>query len=308
MFLSIIEMVLPVILMFLLGWLCKQKNIIQPSGLTGIKALVSNVLLPVVLFNAFFTAEYSSSIVVTFLTVYFSCALGLLAGFFLRKLVKPHDQFFPFLVTNFEGGMLGYALFGLLYAGQTRIFAMVDIGQTLGAYTFFMVALKSVGGGKSKPRDLLMALYNPSFIGTVLGVILGVTGISKFLLSSPVGSLISSSISFISAPVSGLILIIVGYELSFRRELFIPVFKTILLRLAVMLVLLILGRIIIFTFIPFNKPQFVALLLAYSLPAPFIIPLYTDVGKEGEYISTVLSIETVFSIFLFAGIAAYSLA
>ena len=153
-----------------------------------------------------------------------------------------------------------------------------------------------------------MALYNPSFIGTVLGVILGVTGISKFLLSSPVGSLISSSISFISAPVSGLILIIVGYELSFRRELFIPVFKTILLRLAVMLVLLILGRIIIFTFIPFNKPQFVALLLAYSLPAPFIIPLYTDVGKEGEYISTVLSIETVFSIFLFAGIAAYSLA
>ena len=308
MFLSIIEMVLPVILMFLLGWLCKQKNIIQPSGLTGIKALVSNVLLPVVLFNAFFTAEYSSSIVVTFLTVYFSCALGLLAGFFLRKLVKPHDQFFPFLVTNFEGGMLGYALFGLLYAGQTRIFAMVDIGQTLGAYTFFMVALKSVGGGKSKPRDLLMALYNPSFIGTVLGVILGVTGISKFLLSSPVGSLISSSISFISAPVSGLILIIVGYELSFRRELFIPVFKTILLRLAVMLVLLILGRIIIFTFIPFNKPQFVALLLAYSLPAPFIIPLYTDVGKEGEYISTILSIETVFSILLFAGIAAYSLA
>ena len=308
MFLSIIEMVLPVILMFLLGWLCKQKNIIQPSGLTGIKALVSNVLLPVVLFDAFFTAEYSSSIVVTFLTVYFSCALGLLAGFFLRKLVKPHDQFFPFLVTNFEGGMLGYALFGLLYAGQTRIFAMVDIGQTLGAYTFFMVALKSVGGGKSKPRDLLMALYNPSFIGTVLGVILGVTGISKFLLSSPVGSLISSSISFISAPVSGLILIIVGYELSFRRELFIPVFKTILLRLAVMLVLLILGRIIIFTFIPFNKPQFVALLLAYSLPAPFIIPLYTDVGKEGEYISTVLSIETVFSILLFAGIAAYSLA
>ena len=308
MFLSIIEMVLPVILMFLLGWLCKQKNIFQPSGLTGIKALVSNVLLPVVLFNAFFTAEYSSSIVVTFLTVYFSCALGLLAGFFLRKLVKPHDQFFPFLVTNFEGGMLGYALFGLLYAGQTRIFAMVDIGQTLGAYTFFMVALKSVGGGKSKPRDLLMALYNPSFIGTVLGVILGVTGISKFLLSSPVGSLISSSISFISAPVSGLILIIVGYELSFRRELFIPVFKTILLRLAVMLVLLILGRIIIFTFIPFNKPQFVALLLAYSLPAPFIIPLYTNVGKEGEYISTVLSIETVFSILLFAGIAAYSLA
>ena len=54
--LSILEMVCPVILMFLLGWLCNRKRIFNAQGLAGIKALVGSVLLPVVLFNAFFTA------------------------------------------------------------------------------------------------------------------------------------------------------------------------------------------------------------------------------------------------------------
>ena len=55
--LSIAQMVLPVLLMFLLGWLCNKKQIFTAQGLAGIKALVGSVLLPVVLFNAFFTAS-----------------------------------------------------------------------------------------------------------------------------------------------------------------------------------------------------------------------------------------------------------
>ena len=101
--LSILEMVFPVLLMFLLGWLCSRKRILSPEGLAGIKALVGNVLLPVVLFNAFFTAEYSGKIALTFAVVYLSCGLGLGMGFLLRRFVKPYGKFFPFLVTDFEG-------------------------------------------------------------------------------------------------------------------------------------------------------------------------------------------------------------
>ena len=57
---------------------------------------------------------------------------------------------YRFLTTNFEGGMMGYALFGLLYAGQTKLFAMVDIGQTLFAFTVFLMTLKAVGGEKNE--------------------------------------------------------------------------------------------------------------------------------------------------------------
>ena len=307
--LAIAEMVLPVLLMFLLGWMCSRKGILSREGLAGIKTLVGNVLLPVVLFNAFFTAEYSGKIALTFGVVYVSCGLGLGLGFLLRRVVRPYDRFFPFLVTNFEGGMMGYALFGLLYAGQTHIFAMADIGQTLAAYTIFLVSLQAVSRGKADFRGALKsAATNPALIGALLGVVLGITGVGKAVLGSSMGKLVSGTISFISAPVSGLILIIVGYELSFSRKLMKPVMITVGLRIAVTAVLLAVGSLIIFSIIPFEKPLFVGLMLGWSLPAPFIIPLYVDLGGDGEYISTALSMETVMSILLFIGVAAYTLA
>ena len=48
-------------------------------------------------------------------------------------------------------------------------------------------------------------------------------------------------------------------------------------------------------------------MLGFSLPAPFIIPLFADVGEHGEYISTTLSVQALLSIVMFAGIAVFSL-
>ena len=309
MFLSITRMVLPVLIMFILGWFCHYRNIITPQGLKGIKDLVSSVLLPVVLFNAFFTAEYSGKIALTFGTVYVACAAGLAAGFLLRRFVRGRGRFLPFLVTNFEGGMMGYALFGLLYPGQTHIFAMADIGQTLNAFTVFLITMQAVNSGKIHPGTLMKsAVTNPALIGALLGVLLGAAGVGKAVLASSAGAVVSDAISFITAPVSGLILVIVGYELSFRKKLLKPVMITVALRIAVAAALLGLSSLVIFSVIPFDRQLFTALMLAWSLPAPFIIPLFADMGDDAEYISTTLSMETIVSILLFVGVAAYSLA
>ena len=309
MFLPILKMVLPVLVMFFLGWLCHRKNIIDDKGRQGLKSLVGNVLLPVVLFNAFFTAEYSGRIALTFGTVYVACVLALAAGFLLRRFAAPYGRFLPFLVTNFEGGMLGYALFGLLYPGQTHVFAMADIGQTLCAYTVFLTVLQAVSTGRTRPKELAKsAVSNPALIGAMLGVLLGATGVGKWVLSSAAGGVVSEVISFVSAPVSGLILVIVGYELSFKKQLMKPVLITAGLRILLMALLLLFSYLVIFSIIPFDKQLFAALMLAWSLPAPFIIPLYTDVGEDAEYISTTLSTETIISVALFIGVAAYTLA
>lgn len=306
--LSILRMVLPVLAAFGLGYLCKRKRVFGADGLAGLKAVVGNVTLPAVLFYAFFTAEYSGRIALMFAVVFLSCVLGLLAGFALRRFMKPYGKFLPFLLTNFEGGMLGYALFGLLYPGQTRVFAMADIGQTFCAFTVFLAALKAVGGEKAGVKALAgNMLHNVVFICITLGALLGALGIGQQVLASPAGPVVSELVQFIGAPTSALILIIVGYELSFRKDLLSPVLKTVGLRLAVMYALLALGALAVFSLIPFEKPLFVAMLLAYSMPAPFIIPLYADVSGHGEYISTTLSVQTILSIALFIAIAAYSL-
>lgn len=50
--LSVLEMVLPVVIMILIGYFCRVSGILSKDGLGGIKSVISNITLPVVLFKA----------------------------------------------------------------------------------------------------------------------------------------------------------------------------------------------------------------------------------------------------------------
>ena len=68
--LDVIRMVLPVLVMIGIGYFCNRKQIFDMNGLKGLKALLGDIMLPVMLFNAFFTAAYSVRVVVVFLVVF----------------------------------------------------------------------------------------------------------------------------------------------------------------------------------------------------------------------------------------------
>ena len=74
-----------------------------------------------------------------------------------------------------------------------------------------------------------------------------------------------------------------------------------------MAVLLIAVSFLTFHIVPYDRGLHIALMILYALPAPFIIPLFADVGDEGKYISTSLSVHTLCTILLFVAIAAFSL-
>ncbi len=105
-----------------------------------------------------------------------------------------------------------------------------------------------------------------------------------------------------------MVLLVVGYELNLKKELLKPVAITVLLRLALMGVLLAAMSLLIFHIVPFDRSLQIALMVMYALPAPFIIPLFADVGEDGEYLSTALSLHTLCTMLLFAAIAAYAVA
>lgn len=300
-------MVLPIVLLLGLGTVCRKKQLLRPEGLAGLKTVVGDLCLPVVLFNAFFTAHYSLSVVLTFLAVYLGFGAALLAGFALRRLAAPHGRFFPFLLTSAEGGMLGYALYGVLMGEQSG-FAAVDLGQTVFAYTAFLGALTMVDGQQVSIKGMVRNIVtNKCCIGMALGILLGATGVGQWVLSGPAGGIVTSAISMLTAPTSALVLLIVGYELELDRSLLRPVAVTVLCRLAVMGLLLAAVSFIVFRLIPYDRSLQIALMILYALPAPFIIPLFADVGDEGKYISTTLSVHTICTVLLFAAIAAFSL-
>lgn len=309
MFTQILTMVLPVLVMIMLGRVCAVTGVLNDEQHAGVKNLIGNILLPVVLFQAFYTADYGARMLLVFVLVFAGYGIALAAGYALRRFVRPYDRFMPLLLTSSEGGMLGYALFGLLCgADQTKTYAMVDVGQTMFAYTVFLAALKAAGGEKMTPRFIARTmLTNKACIGMLLGIILGALGVNKTLEATAVGEVLSALLSFITAPTSALILIVIGYQLHASKELLRPVLTTMGLRLCVLGVICTAICGILFAIIPYDKQLLLALILQYTLPAAFIIPLFADLGKDAEYVSTTLSLGTVLSVILYFFLAAFSL-
>lgn len=307
---EILSKVLPVLVMIALGRLCETKQIINDEQHAGLKAIVGDILLPVVLFQAFFTADYGKRMLLVFVLVFVGYGAALAAGYALRRFVKLYDRFMPLLMTSAEGGMLGYALYALLCgADQTKTYAMVDIGQTVFAYTVFLTALKAAGGEKMTPNFIVKNIVtNKACIGMLSGIVLGALGVYRAIDGTAAGEIVSSLLSFITAPTSALILIIMGYQLHVSRQLLRPVLTTMGLRLGVLAVVCAAVSGILFAVIPFDKGLLLALMLQYTLPAPFIIPLYADLGDDAEYVSTTLSLGTVLAVLLFFLLAAFSLA
>ena len=307
---EILSKVLPVLVMIALGRLCETKQIINDEQHAGLKAIVSDILLPVVLFQAFFTADYGKRMLLVFVLVFVGYGAALAAGYALRRFVKPYGRFMPLLMTNAEGGMLGYALYALLCgADQTKTYALVDIGQTVFAYTVFLTALKAAGGEKMTPKFIMKNIVtNKGCIGMLSGIVLGALGVYRAIDGTAAGEIVSSLLSFITAPTSALILIIMGYQLHVSKQLLRPVLTTMGLRLGVLAVVCAVVSGILFAVIPFDKGLLLALMLQYTLPAPFIIPLYADLGDDAEYVSTTLSLGTVLAVLLFFLLTAFSLA
>ena len=307
---EILSKVLPVLVMIALGRLCETKQIINDEQHAGLKAIVSDILLPVVLFQAFFTADYGKRMLLGFVLVFVGYGAALAAGYALRRFVKPYGRFMPLLMTNAEGGMLGYALYALLCgADQTKTYAMVDIGQTVFGYTVFLTALKAAGGEKMTPKFIVKNIVtNKACIGMLSGIVLGALGVYRAIDGTASGEIVSSLLSFITAPTSALILIIMGYQLHVSKQLLRPVLTTMGLRLGVLAVVCAAVSGILFAVIPFDKGLLLALMLQYTLPAPFIIPLYADLGDDAEYVSTTLSLGTVLAVLLFFLLTAFSLA
>lgn len=100
MVIKILEMALPVLIMLGLGYFCKAKNVFDEKGLLGLKAFISNITLPVVLFNAFLCAEYNAKIVVLFVLIYVGYLLAIGTGLLLNKTGKSCSVFMPFLLAE----------------------------------------------------------------------------------------------------------------------------------------------------------------------------------------------------------------
>ncbi len=295
--LSAVQTALPVFLALALGMLCRQKQFISRDGIDALKKVVLNITLPAVLVNAFATAQYSLSTLILPALMYALCCVALALGFAIIRISGMKSRLAPFVATGFEAGMLGYALFALLFPQESASkFAILDLGQSLFVFTLFKVLLSGKRDAKAVVKDMAST---PILWAIFAGVLLGATGLYGKLQDWGVAGILDASTSFISAPTGMIILLTVGYDLVLKE---IPWKKTgglIALRFGVMAVFL--GIMILLNRTVLGGIIFEgAAILMVLLPPPYVIPVFADEPGERVQIASALSALTLMTMVLFA--------
>lgn len=77
---SLLQVILPVIIMLIIGIICREKKLIRPEGIEGFQALVMNFTLPISLFYTFYRASIKADTVIFPVTFFVVTAGGIFAG------------------------------------------------------------------------------------------------------------------------------------------------------------------------------------------------------------------------------------
>ena len=302
---QVLQTILPVVVMLAIGIICRRSGLISREGIGALKNVVVNITLPAVLLNAFAATSYTFMDVVVPLLMFGVCVIAWALGRAGGRLLHMPSRFVPFLTTGFEAGMLGYALFNMLYgADRTAEFARIDLGQVLFVFTLYKVLLGMAGDERADAWRLLkeMAL-SPIIIAIAAGVLLGATGLYRALTPSGVSGVLDACTSFVAAPTSAIILLTIGYDLVLDDIPWAETAKVVALRLAIMLALrLALGALLGVLWPQANLGA--ALNVMFILPPPFVLPVFADDADQRTYVSSALSVSTLVAIAGFAVMAA----
>lgn len=265
------------------------------DGIAAVRKIAMNITLPAVALTAFARAEYSLQSLWAALWIFLVCCGMLGLGFFLRKALGVREKTAPYLCTGFEGGMLGYALYPMLF-GSLSPFAIVSLGNVLFIFTVYRAMLC---GARGVGAVLQEAARSPSLLAILLGILLGATGAYRALEPSGGKELLDGVLSFLSAPTSFLILLTVGYDLRLTSVSWAKVLCIAFCRL------LICGLMLGFTllagrFLMKETMQVGAVLMLFLLPPPFVVSAFNSAPEEQAFISSFISVMTLFTLCLFS--------
>ncbi len=303
MFFTIATLILPVLTLTGVGVFCREKGILRPSAIADIKNLISHILLPAVLFYSLFSIEFSLKVVLLAALCFAMGGLSLGFGFLTRRAAKV-PEYYPFLLSGFEVGMLGYALFSLLF-GQDSLgyLASMDAG---GCLYFFCLYLPLLQGHKEKSaRATLKSIFSePTIIGCLAGLFLSITGLGALLRASAIWPALDAVFSLLTQAVTPLTLIIVGYGLTFRKETLGAVVKTSLIRVAVMAVICGLSILLLKALGLLDTLLLYSVLFICSLSSPYGLSIYATDQTQSDYVNTQLSLYTIvtFTVFILLSI------
>jgi len=307
-----VSRVLPVLLLFGLGALLRRRGFFAESTVADLRRFVLAVTLPSALFLTFLRVSLDVRYLPIVVLVFAACVLMLLAGPGLARLVGVRSPYAGPLMTGFEAGMLGYAIYGGVFGPDALYrFGIVDLGQVL--FVFFVLATvltRRATGVMPGVRDTVVTfIRTPVIVAILAGVVGNLVGLGAILDSSTLTSALLATLALLGACTTPLIAVVIGYSTRLGRGALSRPARTVAIRLTAWVTLAVAFTVIVVQGLLGLDALFAAAVMTMAiLPPPFVIPLYMGSRPadeaERDYVADTLSLATVVTLVAFPVVAA----
>ncbi len=292
---------LPILLMVILGMFLRKVHFFKDGTIDGIKKLVVNISLPLVLLNAFATMLFELRYVWIILSVFSACVIVMAASRKLGVFLHIPSRSFPFLMAGFEAGMMGYAIFGSIYGVENiPVFAIFDLGQVLFVFLVLVPTLGNKDGQRTDLKKIAMQfLKSPVILGIVAGILLNWSGIYPALAAFPLSSAVIQTTTILGSLTIPLVALVLGYDLKLNLNTIGNPLKTVAIRMAVWVGLgFLFNYFLVRQLLGLGAIYQAAAWILFVLPPPFVIPLFMTRSGESDrtYIANTLSLSTLISL------------
>ena len=293
--------ILPVLLLFLLGFSLQKTRFFTEASVADVKKIVSNIALPALLFQAFASIKIELGYLLLVLVVFCSCLLMVFLGRIIARMLRITSPYFAFMMGGFEMGMLGYALF-LSFYGEEHLgkIALVDLGQVLFVFFVLMALLiRERDGVQSIAMLMRQFITSPVILAIFAGLLAGL--LSPLVNPSPVLDTLGSFVSMVASLTVPLIAITIGYGIHIKREGLLLSLKTIAVRKVLLIIIaLAINHFLIDGILHMEAMYRYALLVMFLTPPPFVISIYMARGdqQDADYVANTLSLDTLISVLM----------
>ena len=151
--------------------------------------------------------------------VFTACLLALLLGRLIGPPLGLRSPYFPALMTGFEAGMMGYAIFGQYTArGRSSTSRWWTWGRSRSSSSSWSpYVLRLSTGAISFGQTLRNFLKTPVIITIFLGIVANRLGVLPTLQGWPVSAAVVRTVELLGGLTMPLIALVIGYEVRLQR-------------------------------------------------------------------------------------------
>lgn len=299
---SVIQVVLPIFVAVFLGVFARKKAMFTHAEIEAFQRFVVKFCFPCLLFRSCLTAELGpeafSGLVLPALLLFTA-----IWGFKVGKKWFPYHNI-PFIFCCKETGMLGIPLFMILFgADQAYRVGILDVTQAIVVFPVIAI-LGAAPGTAASPKAVVKEMFkSPLILMSLTGLVLNLTGIWDWMQMVKIDGIVTDTFSYLSQPVSMMMLFCVGYNFTLNAENKQEIFRIVAVHTVMFIGVGLLLQGALFFFPNVDELTRWAMVMYMILPSSFMVPSLGRTEKDANITSGVCSVLTAITLVAFCIIA-----